>query len=190
MFKYGLAVILLLSGCAHTQKSVQSSVNIGEDAQLNLKEPKDIFPEIEMVQVLTIEHGKEKRTSQVVLSSLNNKLTIVALLPFGGEVFRVEYAEGVISAKSLPMVQKNFDLKYALSDIVMIYAEKEKLETWLSKGVEVIDTEMGRTIRYKGQDLISIQYDQKDRWTASVKYEHLLRKYKIQVQSVSVERHP
>lgn len=185
MSKFWFVLFLCLPMCTHLQQSKEVTVNIGSDATLALKQPKDILPEIQLVQVLSFHFKDKANSSQVVLSSKDNKLTIVALMPFGGEAFRVEYADGVISSKAMPMIESRFDLKFALGDIIMVYANKDALQSWVSPGVEIIDTENTRIVRYKSEDMVHISYDKADRFAAVVNYEHLLRNYKINIQPIS-----
>ena len=186
MSKYCIVLFLLLSMCAHKKEAKESFVNIGEDATLTLKQPKEILPEIQLVQVLSFKFKDKQNTTQTVLVNKDNKLSIVALMPFGGEVFRVEYFDGIIHSKALPMVEsKNFDLKYALGDIILVYANKDSLQSWVSPHVQIIDQGNTRLIKNNNTDLAKITYDNVDRFAANVKYEHLVRNYTINIQPVS-----
>lgn len=186
MIKLLFLISLFLLGCTTTQKVQEKSIHLSEDITLSLAEPRDILPNIQLVQVLTFQHQDKKNSSQVVLTSKDNKLTIVALLPFGGEAFRVEYMNGAIKSKSLPLgLPKDFDLKYALADIIIVYADSKNLTTWLSPTVELHDTELKRVITYKSVPIIQIQYDRAQKFSAVVNYENLLRNYKIHIQPVS-----
>jgi hypothetical protein len=186
MLRTLLVLMLVLSGCAHVQKSTPGrSVNIGGEATLTLPEAKEILPDIQLVQVLTIKHKDKTHSSQVVLTSKENKLMVVALLPFGGEVFRIEYADGSITSKALPMVAADFDLRFALADIIMVYAKATDLKKWVSAGVEIVDSELTRDISYKAQPLIHIQYDKADKFGATIDYSHLTRNYQIHIVPLS-----
>jgi hypothetical protein len=186
MLKAWLVSMLLLSGCAHVQKQTPGrTVNIGGEALLNLPEAKEILPDIQLVQVLTIKHKEKTHSSQVVLTSKDNKLMIVALLPFGGEVFRIEYANGTISSKALPMVATDFDLRFALADIILVYAKTADLNKWVSPGIEIVDKDLTREIFNKSQPLIRIQYDKADKFAATIDYQHLTRNYQIHISPIS-----
>jgi|GEM_PF-3419401 Protein of unknown function (DUF3261). len=183
--KLSILLFLLLPMCAHKQEAKESFVNISSDATLQLKQPKDILPEIQLVQVLSFKFKDKSNSSQAVLVNKDNKLSIVALMPFGGEVFRVEYYDGIIHSKALPGVESRFDLKYALGDIIMVYANRDALQSWVSPKVEIIDTKNTRVIKSNSTEIVRISYDNADRFAANVKYEHLQRNYTISIQPVS-----
>ncbi len=85
----------------------------------------------------------------------------------------------------MPFMQPDFDLKFALADIILVYADFEKLKGWLSPGVEITESGLQRRISYQGKQLIQIQYSEAEKFVAQVTYEHLLRGYKIQIHPIS-----
>ena len=182
-----LFVVLQMS-CMHNsvvQEPPLNQVNIGPESVLTLPEARNILPDVQLVQLLTVEHKESKRTTQVVLTSKDNKLSVVGLFPLGGEAFRVDYVNGRIMTKSMPMPARAFDLRFALADIILVYAETEKLSRWLSPGVTVVDDGLGRTILQSGEPLIKIRYQKDDRFASNVDYEHMLRGYRIHIEPVS-----
>lgn len=171
--------------CSHVEKKSAESVDIGEHVFLSLKQTSAILPEIQLVQLLKIEHPKGNHSAQVILNVQKNKITILSLLPFGGELFRVEYENGVITAKSLPSVQDSMDLRYALADIILVYANADVLKTWLSEAAEIIELPNRRIIRAHGKELIQIDYQGAEKFKSSIRYQHFLRKYKISITPIS-----
>lgn len=145
-----------------------------------------MFPPIQLVQVLNIDHKGKNHSSQVVLTSKDNTLSIVSLMPFGGEAFRVTYSGFEIKSQAMPFMPKDFDLKFALADIVLIYTENaEKLQSWLSVGSQVVDSGLQREILYQSKPLIRIQYSQVEKFDAKISFVHLVRGYKIQIDPIS-----
>ena len=180
-----LILSFIFVGCASVKTIDDRIVEISDRASLTLPEPNQILPPMELVQFLTIDYQGKKRSSQVVLTSKDNRLLMVALMPLGGEVFRVEYADGKISSKSLPMTAKDLDLKYALADVIMVYSNQKALQSWLSKGVKVEGKVGERSILLDKELIVRIKYEGKDLYSSSVEYEHLARNYKISIKPVS-----
>lgn len=178
-----LLVLIVIAACTHFQKDIQKSVRIGESSTLILKEPKDILPEIQLVQLLSIEHRGEKNSTQTILTSRDNKITVVALMPFGGELFRIEYFDGEIHSKAVPFINSDFDLKYALADLVLVYSDKNKIV--LSSGTTISDRKNERIVIFNNLPLIKIKYSSKDKFKSIIDYEHLTRNYKIKITPVS-----
>ena len=176
---------IFLMSCSTLKVAKDQSVDLGQGAFLYLKQPQDILPDLQLVQVLSIENKGKKNSSQVVLTSRENKISVVALLPLGGEAFRVEYSGGEIRSKSMSVMDSKFDLKFALADILLIYAEKKSLESWLSPGVQVVDGDKTRDIVSKNRVLIHVQYSDQNRYKSEIDYEHLIRDYRLHITPLS-----
>lgn len=185
MFRLFILGSFFLLGCTSVTKEADSVVNIGEDVKLQLPAPKEILPDIELVQLLSFEHGSHKNTIQTVLTCKDNRLILVGLMPLGAEAFRVEYSKGEMKASGLMTGQQKFDLKMALADIVLVYAKKEDLNLWLSQGSRVVDDKNRRTILFREKPIIQIAYDKVDKFSGTINYMHLTRNYQIHIKPVS-----
>jgi hypothetical protein len=160
-------------------------VSLGEEAYINLGPVNEILPPVQLVQVLTVDYADKKRSSQVVLEARDGHLKVTALMPFGGEAFRIEYANGEITSRSLPLGADSLDLKFALADVILVYAPRTVLLKWLSPGIRVEDGPGRRVLRTASKTLIEIDYSVADPLAAEIHYRHLLRNYRIHIKPVS-----
>ena len=182
----GCAVLGFAGACAHRQTATRDTrVNLGETAYLNLGAVNEILPPVQLVQVLTVDYAGKKRSSQVVLEARDGHLKVTALMPFGGEAFRIEYTGGEITSRSLPLGADSLDLKFALADVILVYAPRAVLLKWLSPGVQVVDSPGHRVLRTAEKTLIEIDYGGADPLAAEIHYRHLLRNYRIHIKPVS-----
>ncbi len=185
MFRIILTLLLTTAACTNVEKKPETFVSIGGDATLKLPPPQEILPGIELTQLLTFEYQNSKKSIQTVLTSNDSKLTLVGLLPLGGEAFRVEYQGGAIISQKPVGMDQSFDLKMALADIILVYSESKTLSGWLSNGARVVDQKNQRSILLNEKPIIKIHYSDPAKLKAKINYEHLLRGYKIQIQTLS-----
>lgn len=187
MRKLPIAFLLFIAGCSTTRLTTDTKVPISSSASINLVDPHRLLPEMRLIQFLTLSHAEKQHSSQVILTNRNATLSVVALLPFGGEAFRVEYRDGAIHSSKLPYVRSDLDLKYALADIALALSDEKLLEAALSPSAVLDARPRKRVVLVEGKPVISIRYDSDDRFRSKIEYEHLERKYRILITPVSQE---
>lgn len=187
MSKILLLILPLVVSCSHLSKKTDERIDIGGGAFLKLNSIKDVLPDIEQVQLLTFEHGEKRQTIQTVLKVKDNQMSIVGLMPLGGEVFRVTYIDGVIVARAPPFMPENFDFKYALADIILIYGGLKNLNVAL-ENAKVQESSNVRKVSTANKDLVHIQFEKTDRSKSKVSYDNKIRNYKIQITPAGGEK--
>jgi len=182
------AILFILSvGCAHVARFNNTEVDVGKGVVLHLPDPKQILPPVQLVQLFKINYNSKNYSNQMILTSQNNKISVISLLPFGGELFRIVYDGQDIQYKSLPGVGFEFDVKYALADLVLIYADADKIESWSNGSVKIIDKGFERDVYFKSENIIQIKYSGSDRLRSQIEYRHLVRGYVINIEFISAK---
>ncbi len=184
---FAFAVGLLVSGCASktiSNKESDNKISIGSKSYLTLREPKDMLAEFQVIQILQIKYGEMNRSSQVILTSKDNSISVVGLMPFGGESFRIEYNQNGIRAKLPPGFSSKFNLTHALADIVLILADKSAIEELLSEDTKVVDSGLTRKIFWNDHAFIEIEYSSPTKLNSHVLFRHLERNYSLEISPV------
>lgn len=183
----GTILFILSLGCVHVTRFNNTGVDVGKGVVLHLPDPRQILPPVQLVQLFKISYNSKNYSNQMILTSQNNKISVVSLLPFGGELFRIVYDGQDIQYNSLPGVSSGFDVKYALADLVLIYGEADKIESWSNGLVKIIDKGLERDVYFESENLIKIKYSGSDRLRSQIEYRHFVRGYVINIEFISAK---
>ena len=183
-----LMIPILFSGCAlfKTSNIQAPQVELIKGQSVTLPPPSVFQKNITATQILTATYGQDTYSSQVEVELSPQKLVLVALAGWGGEVFSIVYDGQNIQSSSLPMPHASMGISHTLMDFVLTYAPEDSVKTMLlNTGVTLSVTPLKRTYWFNGKKILSIDYQYPDPWKGSVILHNLYFGYKINIQTLS-----
>ena len=195
--KYFLFTLILLSlnGCAllRDKQTNTPKITLFKNQTIELPPPSDLPFNIRATQILTANYsikGKQQSyTSQMEVEKINDKLIMVALGGWGGEIFSIQYQGNVIKSSSLPMPHSSMGIKYALTDFILTYAPKNLLKKiFRPTDIHIQFKQKQRLFMLDKKPIIIIKYTtSNDPWKSNVTIENLIYHYRINIQTLSVK---
>ena len=188
-----LSSSVLLSGCALFQVKAETTpkLEIAPNQWLQLPTPAQLDLTLEATQILRANYqinGRTKTyTSQVQVEANRNRLVLVAISPWGGELFSIDYNGTRIDSTSLPMPNAAMGVKHTLTDFMLTYASPQLIQQLLRNTSIVFQySQHKRLFLLKGKPFISITYSGKTPWISQIAFKNTLLNYTLYIKTVSV----
>jgi hypothetical protein len=189
---YITSLTLFISSCSlfQTKQTQAPTITIAPNQTVELPSPSELDFNLVATQILTAEYQikdkKDTYSSQVQIEKKGNRLVMVALGGWGGEIFSLQYDGNQIKSSSLPMPHANMGIKYALSDFILTYAPANVLtQMFKQTDIKVIASPLERTFLLKGKIIIEILYQNPDPWKGKIELSNNIYHYQIDIQTLS-----
>jgi len=160
-----LVVFLFLQGCVlfRTSSLLSPKVEIAHNQWIYLPQPHQMYFNMNETQILIAHYrlkGKEySHTIQVEVEKTHNKIVIVGLTPWGGELFSVNYNGHIIKNTSLYMTHANVSINHMLIDFILTYARTALIKRLLKlTKIKLILKNNSRVFMLNKKTIIQIKY--------------------------------
>ncbi len=172
--KYGLLVLLILTGCATVPPAPD---------RLNLRlAPGDLGESIALQQHLTVERNGKIDELDAALEVDDNQLHLVGLA-FGQRVLSLDYDGKKLSSWRHFMLPSQVREEDILEDILLTLWPLESIQRALPTGWQIEDNGLQRTLTMGNSVICVIHYSQLPRWSGIVKLNNLRYHYSLIIQS-------
>jgi len=189
-----LSIIIALSSCALFRSNNEDKPNVTftKGQTVELPSPLALNFNLTATQILTAEYiikgKKDSYSSQVEIEKNGDKLIMVALGGWGGEIFSIKYNGQKIQSSSLPMPHASMGIKYALTDFILTYAPESVLKKMLqSTNITMQIKPLKRIFILNDKPIISIEYGSKNPWKGKVYLQNFIYHYTISIDTLSVK---
>lgn len=182
----------LLTGCtslrpAPTTATVNSTrVELLAGQWIQLPKPAQLKFNIAITQILTAEYKIANRSyryiSQVQIEKTPQRLVLLTMAGWGGELFSVDYDGVTIKTNSLPMPNLKMGLQHALTDFILTYADTTLVKQLLqTTEIKFISTPRQRIFMLHNKPVITIDYQGTNPWQDQIILRNLQYNYTIKI---------
>lgn len=182
-------LILALNSCANFQSF--PVCNIHSESGLPVLHPAAFNVNLISNQQVMISTADNQFEFLSQLEVTRDRLVLVALTPIGQKLFQIEYRKQQLQFERFG-IPDSFNPAYLLADISLIYGEQNMLQRCYQQAALplpiITDSKLRRTVRYPGQDEISVTYSTTDKWASDIFFSNSSREYKIEIKSLGVEQ--
>jgi len=182
---------LLLCGCAHltptptpmppTTPTIQmagQTLTLPSPAALNLHQT--------ATQLLSAQYKQQHYTTQVQVETSPQRIILVALSGWGGQVFSINYDGHSIHSNSLPMKNGAIGIHQVLSDFVITYAPATVINhMFAGTPLQLKTTPNQRQVIAHGQPILVINYQYPNPWQGQVTLNNLALHYTMTITTVA-----
>lgn len=128
-------------------------------------------------------------TSEVHIEANSQKLLLVAVSGWGGQLFTIDYNGKAIKSSSLPMPNANIGIQHTLTDFIFTYASPQLLKTMLASTTIKMDIKpLQRIFSVDHKTILQIDYQNEDPWKGKVILHNVPLNYTVTIQTVSVAK--
>ncbi len=187
-----ITLAVLLSGCAtlFRNKAVDiPKIEIAKNQWIKLPTPRQLDLNRTATQILTAEYQIKDKiqtyTSQVQVETTPEKLVLVAIAGWGGEIFSIDYDGTKIKTSSLPMPNAALGITHVLSDFIFTYASSDLLKVILKPTkIRLTIKNRERILTLDNKPIMKIHYQYKNPWKGKVTLRNLALHYTIKITTL------
>jgi hypothetical protein len=184
--------LLTLTGCAalHTESVTAPKVELIAGQWLTLPSPAQLALNVNATQILTAQYTLKNKpqtyTSQLQIEASEQRLVMLAMAGWGGELFSIDYDGINIKTSSLPMPNSAIGIQHTLTDFILTYADAELLRDMLqTTNIKLINKPRQRIFTLHRQPIIKIDYQNLDPWQGNITLRNLKYRYLIKIMTIS-----
>lgn len=192
-FSLILLTITLTTGCTilHTKSTATTRLEIMPHQWVALPTPAQLPFNIKATQILTAKYIIKNKTSvyssQVQIEKTPDRLVLVAIAGWGGEIFSINYDGSSIKSSSLPMPNSNIGIKQTLTDFILTYAPQNLLRTMLkTTDIKLIIKPRQRIFTIQNIPITKIDYATDNPWKGDIVLQNFKYHYTIKISTVAL----
>lgn len=192
-----MSVILLFNtgGCV-TQQVIHNRVTIAKGIQMELMSPQSFSQNITMTQLAHFILANDEHELLFQTEITEEKIVIVGLMPSGTRLFSLVYDGDKIVSEGYSELIEKINPRYLLADMQLAIWPIETLSRHLKvtsscfrdKDCTIVQSSngLGRSLLSSGEELISVEYQNKILYQGKLNYHHKVRAYQIELTTLDI----
>ncbi len=184
-------LVFLLIGCETNPIRDNLLVEIAQGVSIELMPVQSTDNELMVLQDVIGKYDKKEYRFISQMELHKDAFVVVGVSPVGKRLFSIELKNGVLHSEVSELMPENFNPAYVMADIQLAHWPVESVKNSLRGGdikvVEVSDLKNNsknkpkrlRQIWHNGKKIIEVEYQNADRWSSLVIYEHIERAYSV-----------
>ncbi|WP_108652846.1 DUF3261 domain-containing protein [Dongshaea marina] len=181
-------LLLALTACSSIRQQAPSRVTLAKDHPFTLPQPNSYPQKITATQLVSGKYKQQTHSLQFQVEQSPERLVLVGISPWGGELFSANWDGKEIKTSSLPAVSKQLQPLYMLADFIITYYPAKVLSPLLARGgMTLQDTPLTRSVLVDGKPLIQINYQYPDHWRGKITYRHIQRHYSLTIETIQAQ---
>ncbi len=189
-------MVFNLSGCMFLKKQQVETprVTVSEGQTIELPTPEQLNLNLTATQIVSAGYvikGETKNyTSEVHVLVTPEKIVMLAVSGWGGQLFSVTYTGHTITSSSLPMPNANMGVEHTLTDFIFTYATPELLSSVLSSTrIKLVLKPNQRIFLIDNQPMMQIDYQNSDPWQGKVVVHNYELNYTVTIETIELKTH-
>jgi hypothetical protein len=181
-----LVMLLLPAGCATRYGASPGSTAIAPGLDLAIPSGGELGYSVEATQLITAHFRNQVQVFQAYVSVSPEKITVIALDPFGGRALTVTATDNGIHTELSPIVPAQLRPGNILADIAIVYWPAAALRRGLAgTSASLYDDQGERTISVDGREIVHVTYDgpHENSWPRAARLRNLAYGYELDLQS-------
>jgi hypothetical protein len=182
-----LCVSMLSSAaCAARYSASPGSTTIAPGLEFAIPSGRDLGHSLDATQLITAHFHDQVQVFQAYISVSPEKITVIALDPFGSRAMTITATDDGIHSEVAPMVPSVLRPANILADIAIVYWPAPALRRGLAgTSATLSDNESERTISVDGREVVHVSYPapHEDSWTKFARLRNIAYGYELDLQS-------
>jgi hypothetical protein len=184
-----LLLILLMmfsAACAARYEESPGSTRIAPGLELSIPTPRELGYSIEATQLITAHFRDQVQVFQAYVSVSPEKITLIALDPFGGRALTVTATDDAIHAEAAPIVPAVLRAENILADLAIVYWPASAIRRGLAgTSASLYDDQNERKINVDGREVVQVIYESPHElsWAKLAHLQNVAYGYELDLQS-------
>ncbi len=181
-----VAVMMLSASCAARYATSPGSTSIAPGLDLAIPSGRELGYSIETTQLITAHFRDQVQVFQAYISATPEKITVIALDPFGGRAMTIIATDDAIHTEVSPIVPAVLRPGNILADIAIVYWPASAVRRGLAgTSASLYDDNSERTISVDGREVVHVIYNSphENTWTKVAHLRNIAYGYALDLQS-------
>jgi hypothetical protein len=183
-----LLIVLMISlpACAARNPVSRGTATLAPGLKFALPTGRDLGYSVDATQLITAHFRDQVQLFQAYVSVSPEKITMIALDPFGNRALTITATDDAITTAAAPNVPAALRPENILADLAIVYWPAPAVGRALSATpASVYDDQSGRTISLDGRVVVQVTYDapHENTWAKLAHLQNLEYGYELDLQS-------
>ncbi|WP_426415353.1 DUF3261 domain-containing protein [Aestuariirhabdus sp. LZHN29] len=181
-------LVTTLVGCANSPSAPTSTaVSIGRGLEVVLPGLDPTLPKLAASQLLQGRFGDRQAQLIAALEINSQRLALALLSPLGVPLLSLDYDGANLQADNNGLAPLPFSPANLLLDVMLCYWSTAQIEAMLHQAGLRLEVETNQRRIYNRDDLmITIEYENHDRWAGRVTFTHWQRDYQLSIDTLQL----
>ena len=181
-----ILVMIFSAACATRYEASPGSTRIAPGLELLIPTGRELGYSIEATQLITAHYGDRVQVFQAYVSVSPEKITLIALDPFGNRALTVTATDDAIHTEAAPIVPTVLHAENILADLAIVYwpasAIRRRLE---GTSASLYDDPSERKINVDGREVVQVRYESphEHSWAKRAHLHNIAYGYELDLQS-------
>jgi hypothetical protein len=186
-----LLILLMIfsAGCAVRYELSPGGTRIAPGLELLLPTPRELGYSIEATQLITARFADKVQVFQAYVSVSPEKITLIALDPFGNRALTVTVTDDAIHTEAAPIVPSVLHAENILADLALVYWPASSIQRRLEgTSASLYDDESERKITVDGREVVQVKYESphEHSWAKHAHLRNIAYGYELDLQSTVI----
>jgi hypothetical protein len=186
-----IAMTIAFAGCAARYAASPGSTTIAPGLQFAMPTGRELGYSIETAQLITAHVRDQVQVFQAYVSVTPDKITIIALDPFGGRALTVTATDDAIHTDAAPIVPAVLRPGNILADLAIVYWPASAVRRGLAgTSARLYDDKRKRTITDNGREVVHVSYQgpHENTWTNVAHLRNIAYGYELDLRSTVITK--
>ena len=182
-------VTISSAACATRYEASPGSTQIAPGLELLIPPGRELGYSIEVTQLITAHYADRVQVFQAYISVSPEKITLIALDPFGNRALTVTATDDAIHREAAQIVPTVLHAENILADLAIVYWPASSVRRRLEgTSASLYDDQSERKISVDGREVVQVSYENphKDAWAERAHLHNIAYGYELDLQSTVV----
>jgi len=183
-----LLVLVTISSaaCATWYEASPGSTSIAPALEFPIPTGRELGYSIQVTQLITAHYGNRVQVFQAYISVSPEKITLIALDPFGNRALTVTATDDAIHTEAAPIVPSALHPENILADLTIVYWPASAVRHRLvGTSASLYDDPSERKINLDGREVVQVSYESphEHTWAKRAHLHNIAYGYELDLQS-------
>jgi hypothetical protein len=153
-------VTIFSASCATRYEASAGSTRIAPGLEFSIPTGRELGYSIEVTQLITAHYGDRVQVFQAYVGVSPEKITLIALDPFGNRALTVTATDDGIHTEAAPIVPTMLHAENILADLTIVYWPASAIRHRLvGTSASLYDDPSERKINVDGREVVNVRYE-------------------------------
>jgi hypothetical protein len=179
-------VTIFSASCATRYAASPGSTRIAPGLEFSIPTGRELGYSIEVTQLITAHYGDRVQVFQAYVGVSPEKITLIALDPFGNRALTVTATDDAIHTEAAPIVPTMLHAENILADLTIVYWPASAIRHRLvGTSASLYDDQSERKINVDGREVVHVIYESphEHSWAKRAHLHNVAYGYELDLQS-------
>jgi hypothetical protein len=181
-----VVVTISFTACATRYEASPGSTRIAPGLEFSIPTGRELGYSIEATQLITAHYGDRVQVFQAYVGVWPEKITLIALDPFGNRALTVTATDDAIHTEAAPIVPTMLHAENILADLTIVYWPASAIRRRLvGTSASLYEDPSERKINIDGREVVNVRYDSphEHSWAKRAHLHNIAYGYELDLQS-------